>query len=49
MSYLILIFIGYEIDEEYYNVALKRLSKYDNEYFEKIVETKKPRQKYFFD
>ncbi|MFW6002759.1 MAG: DNA-methyltransferase [archaeon] len=42
-------FIGYEIDEEYYNVALKRLSKYDNDYSKQVIESKRPQQQYFFE
>lgn len=41
-------FIGYEINEEYYNIALKRLGKYENQYLDKLPESEKPKQEQLF-
>ena len=37
-------FIGFEIDEEYYNMALKRIGKFDKKYYEQLPKEEQPRQ-----
>ena len=37
-------FIGFEKEEKYYNIALKRIGKFDKSYYEKLPEEEKPKQ-----
>ena len=41
-------FIGFEIEEKYYNIALKRIGKFDKTYYEKLPEEEKPKQTQLF-
>ena len=41
-------FIGFEKEEEYYNIALKRIGKFDKSYYEQLPEEEKPKQMQMF-
>ena len=41
-------FIGFEKEEEYYNIALKRIGKFDKSYYDELPEENKPKQKQLF-
>jgi site-specific DNA-methyltransferase (adenine-specific) len=41
-------FIGFEKEEEYYNIALKRIGKLDKKYYEQLPEEEKPKQTQLF-
>jgi|AntDeeMetagen681_2_1112603.scaffolds.fasta_scaffold16172_2 site-specific DNA-methyltransferase (adenine-specific) len=41
-------FIGFEIEEKYYNIALKRIGKFDKKYYEELPEEEKPNQTQLF-
>jgi len=41
-------FIGFEKEEKYYNIALKRIGKFDKTYYEKLPEEEKPAQQQLF-
>ena len=41
-------FIGYEINKKYYNIALKRIGKFDKKYYEELPEEKRPAQQQLF-
>ena len=41
-------FIGYELKEEYYYLALKRIGKFNKSYYEKLPEEEKPLQRQLF-
>jgi len=41
-------FIGFEQEEEYYNIALKRIGKFDKEYYEELPEEEQPAQLQMF-
>lgn len=37
-------FIGFEKEKEYYNIALKRIGKFDKSYYDELAESEKPKQ-----
>ena len=41
-------FIGFEKKEEYYNIALKRIGKFDKGYYNQLPQEEKPKQKQLF-
>ena len=41
-------FIGFELEEKYYNIALKRIGKLDKKYYEQLPEEEKPNQTQLF-
>jgi len=41
-------FIGFEKEKEYYNIALKRIGKFDKKYYEQLPEEEKPAQQQLF-
>ena len=41
-------FIGYELEKEYYNIALKRIGKFDKTYYDELSEEEKPKQTQLF-
>ena len=41
-------FIGFEKEGKYYNIALKRIGKFDKKYYEKLPEEEKPKQLQMF-
>jgi len=41
-------FIGFEKEEKYYNIALKRIGKFDKSYYQQLPEEEKPKQKQLF-
>ena len=41
-------FIGFEQEEKYYNIALKRLGKFEKKYIDKLPEDEKPKQTQMF-
>lgn len=41
-------FIGYEINKEYYNIALKRIGKFDKEYYNLLPKEERPAQLQMF-
>ena len=41
-------FIGFEREVEYYNIALKRIGKFDKSYYDELPEEEKPKQKQLF-
>ena len=41
-------FIGFEQEEKYYNITLKRLGKFDKKYIDKLPESEKPKQTQIF-
>ena len=41
-------FIGYEKEKKYYNIALKRIGKFDKSYYKKLPKEEKPKQKQLF-
>ena len=41
-------FIGFEKEEKYYNIALKRIGKFDKKYYEQLPEEEKPKQMQMF-
>lgn len=41
-------FIGFEKEEEYYHIAIKRIGKFNKEYYEELPEEEKPKQRQFF-
>ena len=40
--------IGFEISQEYVNIAYKRVGKLDKSYYEELPEKEKPKQKQLF-
>jgi len=41
-------FIGFEINKNYYNIALKRIGKFDKKHYEELPEEEKPAQQQLF-
>jgi site-specific DNA-methyltransferase (adenine-specific) len=41
-------FIGFELEEKYYNIALERIGKFDKKYYDKLTEEEKPNQTQLF-
>ena len=41
-------FIGFEKEEKYYNIALKRIGKFNKSYYEELNEEMKPKQEQLF-
>jgi len=41
-------FIGFEKEEKYYNIALKRIGKFDKKYYEELPDEEKPKQTQLF-
>ena len=41
-------FIGFEKEKEFYNIALKRLGKFDKSYYKELPESESPAQKQLF-
>ena len=41
-------FIGFELEEKYYNIALKRIGKFDKSYYDELPEEEKPKQGQLF-
>ena len=41
-------FIGFEIEEKYYNIALKRIGKFDKKYYEELPDKERPIQQQLF-
>ena len=41
-------FIGFELEEKYYHIALKRIGKFDKSYYDELPEEEKPKQKQLF-
>ena len=41
-------FIGFELEEKYYNIALKRIGKLDKSYYDELPEEEKPKQGQLF-
>ena len=41
-------FIGFELEEEYYNTALKRIGNFDKKYYEELPEEERPAQQQLF-
>ena len=41
-------FIGFEKEEKYYNIALKRIGKFDKSYYDKLPEKEQPKQLQMF-
>ena len=41
-------FIGFELEEKYYNIAIKRIAKFDKGYLNELPEEEKPRQTQLF-
>ena len=41
-------FIGFEKEEKYYNIALKRIGKFDKSYYNELPEKEKPKQTQLF-
>ena len=41
-------FIGFEKEEKYYNIALKRIGKFDKSYYKELPESERPAQKQLF-
>jgi len=41
-------FIGFEKEEKYYHIALKRIGKFDKSYYQQLPEEEKPKQKQLF-
>jgi hypothetical protein len=38
----------WKLEEKYYNIALKRIGKFDKTYYEKLPEEEKPAQQQLF-
>ena len=41
-------FIGFELEEKYYNIALKRIGKFNKKYYEQLPEKEKPEKLQLF-